>query len=346
MSKRHGYGLAVIAACAVAAGCGGGSSSSATTGGVAGAQKSQTSGVLVGAGSSLVAPLVAQWTGDYAKKHNVTLTYGAIGSGGGVSNISSNTVDFGASDAPLQGDQKSANLVQLPWALAATVVAVNLPGVKGHPKLTGPVLADIYTGKVKTWNDPEIAKLNAGMTLPSTKIAVFYRSDSSGDTFAFTNYLSQVSPQWKSKVGAGTEVSWPTGTGAKGNAGVAGSLGQTPGAIAYIAIGQVQEAHLNYALLRNPSGQYPDPSPATIAQAASHAKFAADHSASILNEKTGYPISTFTYVIVRKDSQKLATLRNFLRYAVGTGQSFATDLSFAPLPASVRTIDLKVIGGL
>ena len=334
MTKRHGYAFALVAACAALAGCGGSSGSGSST-------QAQTSNVLVGAGSTLVAPLVAQWTGDYAKKQDVTITYGGIGSGGGIAQATAKTVDFGASDAPLQPDQKSAapNLVQIPWALAATVVAVNIPGVTAHPKLTGSQLADIYLGKLRYWDD-------VAPTLPHLKIAPVYRSDASGDTFVFTSYLAAVSPAWQSKVGAGTEVSWPAGSGAKGNAGMTAALQQTKGAIAYIGIAQVKAASLDYALLRNPAGQYPDPSSATIAQAATTAKISSDNSATIVNAPQGYPLSTFTYALVDTTSPKLSTVQRFLRYAVGPGQSFASALSFAPLPANVKQADLKIIDGL
>jgi phosphate transport system substrate-binding protein len=342
---------ALAAALALAAtACGGGGGQ---TSGVAGAQKTKTqSGVIVGAGSTLVAPLVAQWTGDYAKKKNVTITYGGIGSGGGIAQVTADAVDFGASDAPLSADQRSSakGVVQIPWALAATLVAVNVPGVNGHLRLTGPVLADIFLGKIASWNDPAIARLNPGVSLPQLRIAPIYRSDSSGDTAVFTSYLSSVSPQWRSKVGSSTEVSWPAGSGAKGNAGVLGSLQQTKGGIAYAAIAQVKGANAQYALLRNAAGAYPDPSPATIAAAAATARFDAQHTASIVNPpasaRTAYPMSTFTYVLVPKASPKTATLKQFLRYAVGSGQSFAKELSFAPLPAGVRKADLQVIAGL
>jgi phosphate transport system substrate-binding protein len=341
--------LAAIAA--VVAGCGGGSNSKS---GVAGAEKTEVnSSIVIGAGSTLVAPLIAQWTGDYAKKQNVTITYGGIGSGGGIAQVTANAVDFGASDAPLSPDQRSAapKVVQIPWALAATLAAYNVPGVtRHHLKLTGPVLADIYLGKITNWNDPAIKKLNPGVSLPSLRIVPIYRSDSSGDTAVFTEYLSSVSPTWKSKVGASTEVSWPTGTGAKGNAGVLGSLQQTIGAIAYAAIAQVKSAGAGYALLRNAAGAYPEPSPATIAAAAQNAHFSPQHTASIVNPqksaKTAYPLSTFTYVLVPKDSPKIPTLKRFLGYAIGAGQSFTEQLSFAPLPQSVRNADLKVIAGL
>lgn len=350
-TKRHlGIATAALAAVAlVAAGCGGGGKRS----GVAGAEKTKTrSSSIVGAGSTLVAPLVSEWSTDYARKHNVTVTYGAIGSGGGIAQTTGGNVDFGASDAPLSPNQlhSGGGIVQVPWALAATLVAVNLPGVHGHPKLTGPVVAGIYLGRITTWNDPAIRKLNPGLRLPSTKIAVVYRSDPSGDTYAFTGYLAHVSSVWRAKVGTDTSVSWPTGTGAKGNAGMVAAVQQTPGAIAYIAIANVIGAHLNYALVRNSAGKYPIPSPASIAAAARTATFRPDHSASIVDppasEADAYPISTFTYVLVPKRSAKLAVLKPFLRYAVGAGQKFALRLSFAPLPASVTRSALEIISGL
>jgi phosphate transport system substrate-binding protein len=339
-TKRHlGIGAVALGAAALAAsGCGGG--------------KTSQSHAIVGAGSTLVAPLVSQWSSEYAKRQSVTVTYGAIGSGGGIAQTIGGNVDFGASDAPLSPDQlhSGEGIVQIPWALAATLVAVNLPGVRGHPKLTGPVLASIYLGKVKRWNDAAIRKLNPGLHLPSTKIAVVYRSDSSGDTYAFSDYLAHVSPTWRSKVGTDTSVSWPTGSGARGNAGMVAAVQQTPGAIAYIAIANVLGSHLDYALLRNAAGTYPVPSPPTIAAAARIARFKPDHSASIVDppasDANAYPISTFTYVLVPKGSAKLATLKPFLRYAVGPGQKFALPLSFAPLPSDVMRSDLEVISGL
>jgi phosphate transport system substrate-binding protein len=300
-----------------AAGCGGGGGATQLT----------------GAGSTLVAPLVARWADAY---DGASVVYSGIGSGGGIAQATAKTVDFGASDAPLQPDQQAAapNLVQIPWALAATVVAVNLPGVTAHPELSGSQLAGIYLGTIRYWDE-------VAANLPHLKIAPVYRSDASGDTFVLTSYLAKVSPAWASKVGSGTDVSWPAGSGAKGNAGMTAALQQTKGATAYIAIAQVKAANLNYALLRNPAGRYPEPSSATIAQAASTAG-----GRSIVNAPQGYPLSTFTYVLVDRTSDKLPALRQFLRYAVGEGQSFASGLSFAPLPANVRQADLKLIDGL
>jgi phosphate transport system substrate-binding protein len=351
---RIGMGAAlVLGAALLAAGCGGSGNSGTTSSSGTQAPGGGNVSVLVGAGSTLVAPLVGAWQGDYSKSHDVTITYGAIGSGGGIASITAKTVDFAGSDASLTSDQKSAcqPCVMVPWALAATTMAYNVPGVGGHIKLSGPVIADIYLGKITHWNDPQIAKLNSGVNLPSTKIQVVFRSDSSGDTFAFTDYLSKVSPAWKSKEGgASTSVSWPTGTGGKGNSGVAGLITQTPGAIGYVAIAQTMGSHLSYALVQNAAGNYPDPGPKTIAAAAAAAKFNSDNSTSIVSPPASaadaYPISTFTYAIVRKDSDKLDALKTFLDFAVTDGQSYATQLSFAPLPQSVVSKDKSIIQGL
>ncbi len=335
-----------------AAGCGG--SSSPTSGGTTAASGgSSSTSVLVGAGSTLVAPLVAQWQGPYSKDHGVTITYGAIGSGGGIAQITARTVDFGASDAPLTSDQKSAckDCVMIPWALAATTVSYNVTGISKPLRLSGAVVADMYLGTIKSWNDPKIAQLNPGVSLPSTAVHPIYRSDASGDTYAFTDYLSSVSPAWKSKVGgASTAVSWPTGTGGKGNSGVAALLTQTPGAVGYVAIAQAVASNLSSAAIENEAGSFVQPSISSIAAAAATASFRPDNSVSIVNPpasaKTAYPISTFTYALVPRSSSKLAALKQFLTYAVTSGQQYASELEFSPLPKNVVAKDKSIINGL
>ena len=334
----------VLGVTSIAAGCGG--SGGGTTSG------SGSASALVGAGSTLVAPLVAQWQGPYEKAHGVTIAYSAIGSGGGIAQITARTVDFGASDAPLTSDQKAAckGCVMVPWALAATTVTYNVPGVSKPLRLTGPVVADMYLGTITRWNDSRIEQLNPGVSLPSTAIHPVFRSDASGDTFAFTDYLSSVSPIWKSKVGTATAVSWPTGTGGKGNSGVAALITQTPGAIGYIAIAQAVSSKLSYAEIENQAGTFVQPSSKTIAAAASTASFGPDNSVSIVNPpasaKNAYPISTFTYALVPQDSSKLSALKTFLTYAVTTGQQSAAPLEFAPLPPNVVSKDKSIIAGL
>jgi phosphate transport system substrate-binding protein len=324
--------LALGAALVIAAGCGG-------SGGRKGGGESK---VLVGAGSTLVAPLVAQWSNDYAKKTGVTLTYGAIGSGGGIAQITAQTVDFGASDAPLSADQADAcdGCLQVPWALAATLVSYHVSGAPAKLKLSGPVLAEIYLGTITTWNDPRIAALNPGAKLPPTKITPVFRSDSSGDTYAFSDFLAKASPTWKAQKGVSTQVSFPTGVGGKGNDGVAAVVKRSDGALGYLAISYVFGNKLDYALIRNEAGQFPVPGPDSITAAANAVKsIPPDNAISLTNPSASapdaYPISTFTYALVPESSGKAKTLRDFLTYAIGPGQKFGAKLQFAPLPAKV-----------
>lgn len=334
---------------AAATGCGG--SSKTSTGGVAGAEKTQSS-TLVGAGSTFVAPLMTQWQSDYASKHNSTVTYGAIGSGGGIAAITGRTVDFGASDAPLTAGQQQAckGCVQIPWALGGTALFYNLPGLKANLRIDGPTLARIFLGQIKTWNDPALKRLNPGQQLPATQISVVHRSDGSGTTYNLTDYLSHVSGAWKSQVGTGTAVSWPTGSGAPHSSGVAAAVKQTPGAIGYAEAAYALSNHLSYFSIRNEAGKYVAPTNQTVAAAAQKAHFASDNSVSIVDppasEGTAYPISTFTYVIVPRSSSKLAALKPFMTYAVTDGQSFAAKLDFAPLPQNVVAKDKRIIKGL
>ena len=270
--RRFGAIAMAVASTLVIAACGSsGSSSSASSGGTS-ASSGTTGGskTLVGAGSTLIAPLMSQWQPTYNTASGVAVTYGAIGSGGGIEQITARTVDFGASDAPMTASQFTAckGCVQLPWALTATDVAYNVKGVPNQLKLTGPVLAGIYLGQITTWNASQIKALNPGVNLPATKITPVYRSDGSGDTFAFTNYLSEISPTFKSKVGNATQVAFPTGIGGKGNSGVAGVLSTTNGAIAYIGIAYVLANKFDYALVQNAAGKYPVPGIPSISAAA------------------------------------------------------------------------------
>ena len=349
LRSRKGSLAAAVAIIAVvvlvAAACGSKSNASSTS-----STSPNTSKTLVGAGSTLIAPLMSQWQPAYDTATGVAVTYGAIGSGGGIAQITARTVDFGASDAPLTPDQFTAakSVVQIPWALAATLVAYNVKGVPNQLKLTGSVLADIWLGKVKTWNDPAISALNPGVTLPSTKIIPVYRTDGSGDTYAFTDYLSRVSPQWKSQVGNSTQVHFPTGLGGKGNSGVGGVLSSTNGAIAYIAISYVFANKFDYALVQNAAGKYPVPGiPSISAAAAALTSVPSNNQVSIVDPPASapgaYPISTFTYALVPLSSPKAATLKPFLSWAITTGQQFGSKLEFAPLPSMVVTADKATI---
>jgi phosphate transport system substrate-binding protein len=306
-------------------------------------------GPITGAGSTFVAPLMSKWQSDYSSKTGDTVTYGAIGSGGGIEQITARTVDFGASDAPMSPDQLQAckGCVQLPWSLGAVVPAYNLSGAPSTIHLTGPVLADMYLGKITAWNDPEIAKLNPGANLPSTQITPVYRSDGSGDTYAFTDYLSAVSPEFKSQVGVGTEVKFPTGTGASGSDGVAASVSKTDGAIGYLTIAYVDSNGFDYALLQNAAGNYPKASIPAINAAAATAKSVPPSGVSIVDPpasaKDAWPDSTFTYVILPTSSDKADALTSFVNYAIGSGQEFGEGLGYGTLPKQVIADDKSAL---
>jgi phosphate transport system substrate-binding protein len=332
--------VALALAVAVAA-CG--SSSSDSSGGSSGSP-------LVGAGSTLVAPLMSKWQSDYASKAEETVTYGAIGSGGGIDQITSRTVDFGASDAPLTEEQfeEADGVEQIPWALSGTVPAYNVSGAPDNLKLSGGVLADIYLGKITSWDDPAIAKLNSGASLPSTKITPVYRSDGSGDTFAFTNYLSTISPEFKSKVGTSTQVKFPTGVGAEKNDGVAAAISQTDGAIGYVGLAYALSNELSMPLIENSAGEFPEPGVKSVEAAADAVnKVGPNNEISLAalpsSAKGAYPISTYTYVIVPLESEKADALKKFITYAIGPGQEFGPDLDFAPLPKQVVAAGKKAI---
>jgi phosphate transport system substrate-binding protein len=336
----------------LAAACGsGGSSTTTVTAG--GGKSSASSKVLTGAGSTLVYPLVSQWEPDYATKAGVTITYGAIGSGGGIDQITARAVDFGASDAPLSADQATAckGCLQIPWALGATVVTYNVKGVPNNLHLTGPVVADMYLGNITSWNDPKIKALNPGVSLPSTKVTPIYRSDGSGDSFVFSSYLSAVSPDFKSKVGASTQPPFSTGTGAAKNSGVAASVQSTDGAIGYVAISYIAADGLNQALIQNAAGKYVTPGVDGIKAAADAVTTAQpDGSIPLVNPPasaaTAYPLSTYTYAIVPKTSSKASELKAFLTYAITDGQQFGPDLGFPPLPSAVVSSDKTEIASI
>ncbi len=333
------------------AGCS--SNSDASTGGNKNGGGS-ASGPLVAAGSTFVAPLMSKWQADYSSKTGATVTYGAIGSGGGIEQITARSVDMGASDAPLNADQLKAakGVIQFPWSLGAVVPAYNLKGAPDHIKLTGQVLADMYLGNITTWNDPAITKLNPGVKLPARKVTPVYRTDGSGDTYAFTDYLSKVSPAFSSKVGVSTQVKFPTGVGGDGSSGEAGAVSATDGAIGYLTIAYVNSSGFHYALLRNAAGNYPEATVENINAAAATAKSVPSTGVSIVNPPASaanaWPDSTFTYVIIPKSTSKAASIKKFINYVLGPGQAFATDLGYGTLPKSVIADDkvaLKQIGG-
>jgi phosphate transport system substrate-binding protein len=350
--RRSALMVLATGSVALAAACGGGSSKTVTVSSPSGGSTvSSGSKVLTGAGSTLVYPLVSQWEPDYSSSAGVTITYGAIGSGGGIDQITARAVDFGASDAPLTTDQATAckGCLQIPWALGATTVAYNVSGVPDHLHLTGPVVADIFLGKITSWNDPKIKALNSSVNLPSTKITPIYRSDGSGDSFVFSSYLSAVSPDFKSKIGASTQPPFSVGTAAAKNSGVAASIQSTDGSIGYVALSYIAPDALHAALIQNAAGQYPVPGvPSIKAAAKAVTTVNPDGSITLVNppaSATGaYPLSTYTYAIVPKSSPKASTLKAFLTYAISsTGQAFGPPLGFPELPAAIVASDKQEI---
>ncbi|HVC87962.1 MAG TPA: phosphate ABC transporter substrate-binding protein PstS [Gaiellaceae bacterium] len=330
------------------AGCGGSSKPSSTSTGAAGPATS-----LVGAGSTFVYPLVSSWTGDYATRAGVTITYGAVGSGAGIAEITNRSVDFGASDAPLAPDQVAAckACVQIPWALGGTAVTYNVQGTPAHLKLSGAVIAGMFMGTITRWDDPAIAALNPGVQLPATRVTPVFRADASGTTYNFTDYLSKVSAAWKSKVGVSTQPQFPAGQGAKGSSGVAGVVSHADGAIGYVDVAYAQASHFAYAAVENSAGAFVLPTVRSITAAATAAQSPTPNAAiSIVQPPataaSAYPISTFTYVIVPSKTPKAQALKAFLTYAVTTGQAFGPKLLFAPLPSNVVASDRRAIAAI
>jgi len=307
------------------------------------ASPAKESGVtLKGAGSSFVSPLIAQWQPAYDAATGTKIEYSPVGSGAGIAAITNRSVDFGASDAPLSPDQFSAckGCVQIPWALSATAISYNLPTAPPHLSISGKVLADIYLGKVTEWNDPAIAKLNKGVSLPSTKITPIYRSDNSGTSYNFTEYLSSASADWKSKIGKGVSVNWPTGVGGRGSSGVSGVLSRTEGGIMYADVAFSLKSHFKFFKVQNRAGKYQLPGIRGItAAAATVTKVPAGNELSIVNpaksQPAAYPICTFTYVIVPTKSSNAADLRKFIFWALTAGQKLGPRLLFVPIPKPV-----------
>jgi phosphate transport system substrate-binding protein len=321
--------------------------------GTAGARPAKSAGATIsGAGSTFVAPLVFQWQAAVGGALGDTLNYASVGSGAGITQITARTVDFGASDAPLSADQFTAcnGCEQIPWALGGTAIMYNLPGVKNLLHMDGPTLAKIFFGQITKWNDPAIAKLNKGVTLPDTAITIAHRSDGSGTTYNLVDYLSHVSAAWNSQIGTATAVNWPVGVGAKGSSGVTAVVTSTPGAIGYADVAYSLANHVKYFAMKNNSGKFTTPgSRGILAAALSDPKPAADNSLSIVNPPkkfdNAYPISTFTYVIVPLQTSKAADLKKFIFWAVTQGQkgTYTAKLRFVPLPKPVLVVAEKAI---
>jgi phosphate transport system substrate-binding protein len=305
-------------------------------------------GSLSGAGSTFVVPLVTTWTQNY---HGSQVSYSGIGSGGGIAAITARTVDFGASDAPLTPDQATAckGCVQIPWAFSATSIPYNVSGVSYGLKLTGPILADIFLNKIKKWNDSRIKSINPGVNLPNEDITPIYRSDGSGTSYNFTDYLSHVSKEWKNKIGKGTQPNFPTGVGARGSSGVAAKLSTTPGGITYVDVAYSLKNHFKIAKLKNRAGKFQLPGIKQI-------QAAADSIVKLKNSQNAftavdpnprapkaYPICTFTWVIVPLKTGKAADLKKFVTWALNSGQTYGPKLLFVPVPKAVKKAGLKTL---
>ena len=307
-----------------------------------------------GAGATFPYPIYSKWFSEYNQQHpSVKINYQSIGSGGGIRQVSEGTVDFGATDGPMNDDQiKSAKVktMHIPTVLGAVVPVYNIPGVNKDLNFSGDVIADIYLGKITMWNDPRIAKDNPGVNLPGNAILPVYRSDGSGTTYIFTDYLSKVSSDWASKVGKNTSVKWPTGIGQKGNEGIAGMVRQSPNSFGYVELIYAVQNKMSYGSVKNKDGKFVRASTdgATAAAAASAKVMPADFRISITNATgaTSYPISSFTWLLIpthSTDPAKGKALVDFLGWMLDHGQSEASTLSYAPLPKPVQDMVRKSI---
>jgi phosphate transport system substrate-binding protein len=315
---------------------------------------------LTGAGSTFAYPLYSRWASDYAAKTGVRVNYQSIGSGGGIRQFSEMTVDFGGTDAPMTDDEiskaKGGPVLHIPVAMGADVIVYNLPSVTKELRMSPAVIADIFLGKVTKWNDKGLAALNPGVALPNDDILVVHRSDGSGTTYIWTDYLTAVSPAWAAQVGKGKDVKWPVGLGGKGNEGVAGQVKQLPGSIGYVELAYARQNHLAYALVQNSSGNFVAPTIASVtAAAAGVAKGLpanTDFRVSIINApgKDAYPISSMTWALVyarQADGVKGKNLVSFLRYGIAqAGQAAAEQLDYAPLPRNVVKMLEKRLAGV
>ena len=308
-----------------------------------------------GAGATFPTPIYTKWIDEYSKAHpNLRINYQSVGSGAGIQQISKQTVFFGASDMPMTKEQLQAApgaLLHFPTVLGGVVPVYNLPNLSSELKFSGPLLADIYLGKITKWNDPAIAKLNPGVTLPSTDITVVHRSDGSGTTYIWVDFLAKTSPEFMKRVGVNTSVNWPAGVGGKGNEGVSGLVRQTPGSIGYVELIYALQNKISYGSVQNLAGEFLRASvdSVTAAAAAAAAKMPADFRVSITNAegKGVYPISSFTWLLLYenpKDKTQAKTMVDFVKWALTDGQKYCADLGYAPLPDAVVKLEMAALG--
>jgi len=313
---------------------------------------------ITGAGATFPYPMYSKWFSDYHKMHNdVEINYQSIGSGGGIKQVTEGTVDFGATDGPMNDTQlaefktkRACDVLHFPTVMGADVPTYNIPGVTGELNFTPDALAGIFLGKITKWNDPEIAKANPGVKLPGSDIVVVHRSDGSGTTFIWVDYLAKISPEWKTKVGVGTSVNWPVGLGGKGNEGVAGQIKQTENSIGYVELIYAVQSKMAYGKVKNAAGVFvkADLASVTAAAAGSAANMPKDFRVSITNApgKAAYPISSFTWLLVPnkiQDPAKKKAVKDFLTWMLGPGQKLSEALSYAPLPKAVVANEVKAI---
>jgi len=319
--------------------------SQAATDGVA-TSGDQVTATITGAGASFIFPLMSKWSADYHKATGAKINYQSIGSGGGIAQIKAATVDFGSSDKPLDSAElAAAGLGQFPSVIGGVVPVVNLDGITpGQIKLTGPLLADLFLGKIATWNDPAISALNPGVPLPSTKINIVHRSDGSGTTFNFANYLSKVSPEWKSKVGEGTSVNWPGGIGGKGNEGVAAYVRQVKGSIGYVELAYAAQNKMAHTAMQNAAGTFVQPSRESFAAAAASADWAnaKDFNLVITNAPgvDAWPITATNFILMHKqpkNAESSKAAKDFFAWAYANGKTQAETLDYVPLPPELVT---------
>jgi phosphate transport system substrate-binding protein len=314
------------------------------------AQKAQ----ITGAGATFPYPIYSKWFAEYNKLHpNVEINYQSIGSGGGIRQVTNQTVFFGATDGPMTPDQMQAapgKILHIPTVLGAVVPIYNIEGVSQELKFTGPLLADIFLGKITKWNDPAIAKVNPGVNLPGADITVAHRSDGSGTSYIWVDYLAKVSPEWKTKVGVATSVNWPAGVGGKGNEGVSGIVKQTPGAIGYVELIYALQNKIAYGTVQNAAGEFVKGTTQAVTAAAAVAakSMPKDFRVSITNPPGPgvYPISSFTWLLIYenpKDKAQAKVFVDFLKWALTDGQKFAAELGYAPLPDEVVKLVMAVI---
>jgi phosphate transport system substrate-binding protein len=350
-----GLGLALTA-------CGGGDSKAGDTGAAGGGARSGSVD-LTGAGATFPYPIYSRWFSDYDQQKGVRINYGSLGSGAGIRQLSEQTVDFGASDSPMTDEElaaaKGGAVLHVPTVIGGVVVAYNVPAVAQPLKLTGDVIADLFLGRITKWNDPRIAATNPGVQLPNADVLVVHRTDASGTTYIFTDYLTAVSQPWAGGPGRGKQVSWPTGLGAKGNEGVAAQVKQTENAIGYVELAYAKQNRLQMAEVRNQAGSFVPPTIENIQASAASALETlpanTDFRVSIVNAPgaQSYPISSFTWILIYRqqpDSVKGRKLTEFLRWALAEGDAAATALDYAPLPAPLeqrvlQRLDSLQVGG-